>query len=276
MKISGTEHEKHADGFEISSVGAWLKAAREGSGVTLDEVAKVTRIGKNYLEAIEEGDLSKLPSPAYTRGFIRLYAAHLGLPPENATAMMAVDPASSVETHPEKSADPEPIRRLSPAYRRSLVLIVALTFAMAAGYLLLKQTGQPGTPVHSSRIETLPADQALKTVPSQQQQSAPPISEPSSSPHPQQLPGVHQGLVLRLKAVSDGKVHITIDDSVSQEYDLVSGDLVEWKAENAFMLDLDNAASVEGELNGVKLDPFGEPGSAAHLRLEADGVHTSK
>jgi hypothetical protein len=42
------------------------------------------------------------------------------------------------------------------------------------------------------------------------------------------------------------------------------------------MLDMDNATSVEGELNGVKLDPFGEPGSAAHLRLEADGVHKSK
>jgi len=276
MKISGTEHEKHADSFEISSVGAWLKVAREERGITLDEVAKVTRIGKNYLEAIEEGDLSKLPSQAYTRGFIRLYAAHLGLSPEKALAMMTVDPASSVETHPDKPADPEQIRRPSPAYRRSLLLIVALTFALAAGYLLLKPAGQPGTPLHNSRVEALTADQALKTVPHQQQQNAPPISAPASSPPPQQLPGVSQGLVLRLKAVSDGKIHITIDDSVSQEYDLVSGDLVEWKAENAFMLDLDNAASVEGELDGVKLDPFGEPGSAAHLRLEADGVHTSR
>ena len=76
-----------------------------------------------------------------------------------------------------------------------------------------------------------------------------------------------------MKAVSDGKIHITIDGSVSQEYDLVAGDLVEWKAENAFMLDLDNAASVEGELDGVKLKPFGEQGRAAHLVLKADGIH---
>jgi len=272
MTIPGTEHEKHSDGCEISSVGAWLKAAREESGVSLDEVAKVTRIGKNYLEAIEEGDLSKLPSQAYTRGFIRLYAAHLGLPPEKALALMAVNPASSAETHPETLSAPERIRKPFPAYRRSLILIAALTLALTAGYLLLKPTGQPGTPVQRTRGETLPADQPQNTVPTQQQ-SAPPTSEPPSAPPTQQLQGVHQGLVLRLKAVSDGKIHITIDGSVSQEYDLVTGDLVEWKAENAFMLDLDNAASVEGELDGVKLDPFGEPGSAAHLKLTADGVH---
>jgi len=39
------------------------------------------------------------------------------------------------------------------------------------------------------------------------------------------------------------------------------------------MLDMDNAASVEGELDGVKLGPFGEKGSTAHLVLKADGVH---
>ena len=131
MKISRAENEAYSDGFGISSVGAWLKDAREERGITLDEVARVTRIGKNYLEAIEEGDLGKLPSQAYTRGFIRLYAAHLGLSPEKALAMMDVGPADSAETFPDLPSGPQQLRRSPPAYRRSLKLIAALTLALA-------------------------------------------------------------------------------------------------------------------------------------------------
>jgi len=273
MNTYRTDLEPHSDDLEIGNVGKWLKAAREKSGITLDEVAKVTRIGKNYLEAIEEGDLGKLPSQAYTRGFIRLYAAHLGLPPEKALSLMAVSQTESDETLPDKSSTPEQNRKNPPAYRRSLAAIIILTLALATGYLLFKPAGQPDNQAQRSRAETPPAEQTLKTVSSQQQQSEPPKSEPSQSPQPQQEQKVNQGIVLRLKAVGDGKIHITIDGSISQEYDLVTGDLVEWKAERRFTLDLDDAASVEGELDGVRLAPFGEPGSAAHLKLDADGIH---
>jgi cytoskeletal protein RodZ len=273
MNISRTENENHPDSFGISSVGAWLKVAREERGFTLDEVAKVTRIGKTYLEAIEEGDLGKLPSQAYTRGFIRLYAAHLGLSPEKATAMMEVSPAASAETSPVPPSHQKKVRNPLSAYSRSLTGIAILTLALVSGYHLLKPTKESSTPVQSSQVEPRPADQTLKTVTTQQEQSSPPINEPAPSPPSEQKPGENQGIVLRLKAVSDGKIHITIDGSVSQEYDLVTGDLVEWKAEHAFLLDLENAASVEGDLDGVKLDPFGEPGRAAHLVLKADGIH---
>ena len=273
MNLSRTENKNHPDGFGISSVGAWLKVAREERGLTLDEVALVTRIGKNYLEAIEEGDLSKLPSQAYTRGFIRLYAAHLGLSPEKAIAMLEVNPADTAETFPAPLPDQKKFRSPLPAYSRGLTVIAILTLALAAGYLLLKPTSQNSPPVQNKRVEPLPADQALKAVAPQQEQSSPAEIESAPPPPAQQKPGEYQGIVLRLKAVSDGKIHITIDGSFSQEYDLVSGDLIEWKAENTFMLDLENAASVEGELDGVKLNPFGEPGRAAHLILKADGIH---
>jgi len=273
MNTSRTELEHHSDGFEISSVGIWLKTAREKRGITLDEVAKVTRIGRNYLEALEEGDLSRLPSQAYTRGFIRLYAAHLGLPPEKALSLITANQTDSAETLTDKPSHPQQNKKNLPVYRRTLAALITVTLALATGYLLFKPTRQPGKPPQSSQIETLPAEQSLKTVPTQKQQSEPQSSETAKSLPPQQANGVNQGIVLRLKSVSDGKIHITIDGSVSQEYDLVTGDLVEWKAEKKFALDLDNAASVEGELDNVKLAPFGEPGSAAHLILDADGIH---
>jgi hypothetical protein len=82
-----------------------------------------------------------------------------------------------------------------------------------------------------------------------------------------------QGIVLKLKVVQDSSLQMTIDGSVSQQYDLKAGDLIEWKGEKTFSLDLGNAAGVEGELNGVSLKSFGEAGKPAHLVIRANGVH---
>jgi len=271
MMATGTERENHPTAIGINSVAAWLKAAREERGETLDEVAKVTRIGKNYLAAIEAGDLGKLPSQAYTRGFIRLYASHLGLSADKALAMMDAGSTSSVTTNTDLQATPQQHGISLPPYSRTLIMIAALTAALVSAYFLLKQPAPGSSSNQSIRTDPKPADKTV-SLPVTTQQSAP-KSEPAPLPTPQPETGEPQGIILRLKAVSDGKIHITIDDSVSQDYDLVTGDIVEWKAETAIRLDLDSAGSVEGELDGVKLPPFGEDGKAAHLVLKADGIH---
>lgn len=271
MNDSGAERGSPFEGIGINSVAAVLRAAREERGETLDEVARVTRIGKNYLAAIEAGDLGKLPSQAYTRGFIRLYAAHLALSPEMILAMMDASPTGSVTVTTDSPATPQrPVRSLPP-YLRTLIMIAVLTVVLGSAYFLFQQSAPGSSSSQNIRTYSPPADKAV-TLPATPLQS-PPKSEPATLPTPQPESGEQQGFILRLKAVSDGKIHITIDASVSQDYDLVSGDIVEWKAEDAIRLDLDNAASVEGELDGEKLAPFGAGGSAAHLLLRADGIH---
>lgn len=272
MNVSGAERESPSEGIGINSVAAVLKAAREARGGTLDEVAKVTRIGKNYLAAIEAGDLGKLPSQAYTRGFIRLYAAHLGLSPEKVLAMMDASPPDSVTVTTDSPATPQRPGKSLPPYIRTLTLIAVLVVALGSAYSLFQQSTPGRSTSRNIRTDSLPADKAV-TLPDATHQKSAPESQPVPPAAPRQQSGEQQGFILRLKAVSDGKIHIIIDDSVSQDYDLVSGDIVEWKAEAAIRLDLDNAASVEGELDGVRLAPFGEGGGAAHLVLRADGIH---
>ena len=63
-------------------LGAELRAVRERLGWSLAEVANGLRIRLPYLEAIERGELSALPGPAYQAGFLRTYAQALGLDPE--------------------------------------------------------------------------------------------------------------------------------------------------------------------------------------------------
>lgn len=275
MNVPTLERESSSVGTGISSVAAMLKAAREARGEALEDVSRVTRIGKNYLAALEAGDLDKLPSQAYTRGFIRLYAAHLGLSPDKTLAMLDASQAdaATVTTDP-MSAQARPTRYRFPSIR-TLALIVVMTVASGAAYKLM----QDSPPVSSSRERTskdAPQVEKGAPAPAAIPKEPPPESQSVAPPPAQPVSGEPKGIVLRLKAVSDGKIHITIDGSVSQDYDLISGDIVEWKAEDAIRLDLENAASVEGELDGVKLEPFGEGGGAAHLVLKADGIHKER
>lgn len=269
--MSAINPENSSESLDLVSLGSWLKASREGRGETISDVSKVTRIGKNYLEAIEEGASSKLPSQAYTRGFIRLYASHLGFSQEEILSKMDMGQSEPATTAPSSVAARIPVKPPSASYSRAVILILLLSLASVSGYFLARS--KPATTPEQSRPAATahPPDNERKAAALQ------PGVAPEGPPSPpkQSLPSNvdPQGIVLRLKAVSDGRIHITIDGSISQDYDLVAGDLVEWKAERAFLLDLDNAASVEGELDGVKLGPFGEPGKAAHLVLKADGAH---
>ena len=62
-----------------SRVGAELRAARQRLGWALPDVAATLRIRLPYLEAIEDGRVADLPGNAYAVGFLRTYAASLGM-----------------------------------------------------------------------------------------------------------------------------------------------------------------------------------------------------
>jgi len=61
------------------TAGERLRDARQKAGYTLDEAASRTRIRQDYLEALETMDPRGLPARAYAIGYLRTYAAFLGL-----------------------------------------------------------------------------------------------------------------------------------------------------------------------------------------------------
>jgi hypothetical protein len=58
-----------------------LRRQRERNHVSLDAIARDTRIRRELLDAFEENDLSGWPSGVYARSWIRSYAAAVGLDP---------------------------------------------------------------------------------------------------------------------------------------------------------------------------------------------------
>jgi cytoskeleton protein RodZ len=65
----------------METPGNKLRDAREARGLSLDDVAHVTRIPRSSLALIEEGRFDRLPAPVFVRGFLKSYARAVGLDP---------------------------------------------------------------------------------------------------------------------------------------------------------------------------------------------------
>jgi transcriptional regulator with XRE-family HTH domain len=67
----------------MTSFGDYLRREREDRGVTLDEIAEITRISPCLLEYLETDRHEALPPMPIVKGFLRSYAAILGMPQED-------------------------------------------------------------------------------------------------------------------------------------------------------------------------------------------------
>lgn len=263
------------DGSE--SLGAFLRATRERQGSALDDAVRVTRIGKNYLVAIEGDQFDKIPSPVYVRGFLRIYAGYLGL---SADAVVACydrlqHPAPRPSSQVARDTEPaQAVRARRSGGGRWLVPAVLLALVLAAAYFYQDQAPKrPASPAKTPppQVKASPVVPVQPPRSSSSTQAVPTVSPAAPAgpvqPQPQPASG---GVVLKLKANQDCRLNITIDGVISQQYDLKAGDLIEWKGEHGFTIDLENAGGVEAEFNGKPLKPFGEPGKSAHVVLRGD------
>ncbi len=66
----------------MSDLGQFLKEARERKQLSLEDLQRITKIQKRYLNAIEEGRFETLPGLFYARAFVKTYAETVDLDPE--------------------------------------------------------------------------------------------------------------------------------------------------------------------------------------------------
>ena len=91
----------------MASFGERLKREREMRGVSLEEIAESTKIGKRHLQALETEDFDQLPGGIFNKGFVRAYSKYLGLDEDQAvTDFLAAENAAS--TGIRLAADPVP------------------------------------------------------------------------------------------------------------------------------------------------------------------------
>ena len=115
--------------------GMKMKRLREERGVSLRQIADVTRISVSVLEALERNDISRLPGGIYGRAFVRSYAIEVGLDPEQAVRdFLSQFPQDSVIAGSPHAMD---LGHVPPPRRGgSSIVVVAISAVIGAIVLL--------------------------------------------------------------------------------------------------------------------------------------------
>ena len=73
--------------IQQKNIGSLLRERRREKGLSIEQIAEITKIRAEYLEALENSVYSVFPSAVYLKGFLKNYAKYLGISPDHALAL---------------------------------------------------------------------------------------------------------------------------------------------------------------------------------------------
>jgi cytoskeleton protein RodZ len=256
----------------MPSVGAHLRQLREARGISLDEIARVTRVNSSYLHALEADDYESLPVPVFTRGFIRAYCQALGEPADPAMALFdgrgetppaaaPVTPAPAttraVPTAPRPASASRPAAEPPPRNRGpvlvSFILLVVLGVALFAVTLALQSGREGAEPPRAARTPLAPAPASAPAAPGTPAGTAPATTAAA-------VPARPAGYRLVARTMEPTWIRVRTDDGKMTEETIPAGQSREWFSPGPFTLTVGNAGGIALELNGRPLPPLGASG----------------
>jgi cytoskeleton protein RodZ len=262
------------------SVGAYLSQERKQKNISLPDVAKVTRISIQYLEALEKDEFQTLPASIFVRGFLRTYAAQIGLDPREILNMYE---AQMDSLHvPEKKGGVVPPKKLDPLGKYILTLLI-IVLGVGIAFFFFKETSVPPPPSPSS-LEIPPAQtpgakaHPSAALPSHKKEAlkgaGPAKPEKKSEGLPAAAAVPSEGLkkienrhLLKVKAIDKTWMRIQADDQPEFEVLLQPKETVSWTAQNRFKILVGNAGGVEISFDGNPQGPLGKSGEVVYLLL---------
>ena len=264
------------------SVGAYLRQERERKNISLDDVAKVTRISLQYLEALERDEFQTLPASVFARGFLRTYAAHIGLDPKEVLDMYEAQ--TDFLLPPEKTEEAPPPKNLEPMVKYILTLVIlALGVGVAFFFFFKETTVPPSSSLPPSPEISLSPTPPSKTPPaeasrSRKKESPKALEGRKAEKSPEKLPAgafaaseaektKEKRQVLRAKATETTWLRIQPDDQPDFDVLLQPQETVTWTARSKFQITVGNAGGVEISFNGESLGFLGVSGQVVHLLL---------
>jgi cytoskeleton protein RodZ len=257
----------------MDTLGEWLRQAREAKGSTLEETAAATRIRVRLLEALEAGDFAAFAGgDVQLRGFLRIYARYLGLPPDQVLARydaevfgseagpppapgetrplspasaptrpMAFGPAQA-PTRPMTYAPPSvPVSTARPRWMgiERLMIVGAVLIALVAivaGALYL--TGRSGREEAAAPTPATGSAEAALPPVTATAEPTPPAVTPTFPANPQ------GGVTLALEATEHVWVRVTADGLPAFEGMLGTGQIETWSGQEAISVETGNGGGL--------------------------------
>ena len=240
------------------SIGTTLAEARESAGLSLEDVAKATRIRRTLILGIENDDFSACGGDFYARGHLRNIASAVGLDP---APLLAEFDASRTAAAPTRATEVFESETRSRVERRgpnwSAAMVAALALVLVYGVVQAFSGNDRGG---TDAVGTDPTSSAPATP------SASPTPTPSGGSAVAQAPRGKVTVVL----VATDRSWVQVTTNTGQE--LFQG-LLQRGAQKTFTdktrlkLVIGNAGGVDLTVNGTEIGAPGDKGQVARVQF---------
>ncbi len=233
--------------------GEELRRERLIREVSLEEISAATKISMRLLSALEKSDVTRLPAPVFTRGFIRAYARHLGIDPDEMVNAYLADlaPGGQREARPTKG-------RLRSRFLRGRrgaagTIVISVTGVLLLLGLIARPQRHPGPAAPAAVRRVAPVKFKNVSV----SPGPVPAMQEETSTAPAQGPG---GVSMLLEFDQDCWVQVSADGQPVFSGLILRGAKRQFDAREGFRLTLGNAGGVRVTIDGHPLEPLGGAG----------------
>lgn len=255
-------------------VGEILRRTRVHYKQSIPDIERALRIRADQIEAIETGNVEKLPGRVYAVGFIRTYSEYLGLDGDKMVALFKTQSIDRTEPpppliFPEKVSDARiPSKWLIAASLLLIGLVVAFWSSSTSGDRKIVEN-IPDAPKATSRLPAFTPPAGEEAAPAQKEALGPPAPQPQAETAQDIAPEVQRGIILNINQNS----WVEIRDqggAVLLSRVLQAGDQYFVPDRPDLFISIGNAGGVTIEVDGVALRALGRTGDVMrNLRLDA-------
>jgi cytoskeleton protein RodZ len=250
-----------------------LRNARVARGFSLEEIEEKTRIGVQFLSALEEGRISVLPEP-YVRAFLREYAEAIGMDGTETLKRFAkvtgTAPPPPIPTYGQEVQEtaPQSDNRTSsgslglrPWTKIAIGSAALLVMLIAVWFLIPKGEPRP--------TREIPFERTVREAEQRAPSPAPTVT-PSRVVPPT---AAGDSLILFARTTDSVWLEVTIDSQKPQSRFLIPNREVTWKAREQFTVTTGNAGGIHFKLDTKDLQPIGKAGEVVrNVKISRAGV----
>ena len=138
----------------MTTVGEIFYNARTSKKLTFEQVEATTRIRSKFIDALEKNQFDKLPPGTFTKGFIKNYAAFLGLPQDEMLAFYRRQVNEEKVTVLPRGRTNALVKRFSLTPQRFTAISIGLLLVAFFSYLIFSYFQFAGSPALTVTLPT--------------------------------------------------------------------------------------------------------------------------
>ncbi len=154
----------------LQEIGDLLRQARTEQGLSCDQLAQSLKMGSEQLQALEKGDLERLPEPVFIKAMTRRVASKLGLDCDSLIIRLqdvlpAPEAVNNLQAAAGRAAAVGPATHQGPAIPWQRLSLTVLTIAAVTGGAMVVASQRRSA--QQTSIAAAPALESLTTMPPQ-------------------------------------------------------------------------------------------------------------